>query len=130
MAWWTRLEGMGRSDALTPGLEARVADPLWMLARQWQVGEFTGHDGGSPIVARWRGVAAAPTRFVAGPVPPNTAIEGPRFDPDGAPLESIIERVTAPLPSTASTPAGLRLAVATGRHFLALLKDGAHLVCD
>lgn len=118
---FSRLEPQPRRGDITVGAAAPVGDPLWMLARQWQVGEFTGHDGGSPIVARWRGVAAAPTRFVAGPVPPNTAIEGPRFDPDGAPLESIIERVTAPLPSTASTTAGLRLAVDTGRHFLALL---------
>lgn len=118
---FSRLEPQPRRGDITVGAAAPVGDPLWMLARQWQVGEFTGHDGGSPIVARWRGVAAAPTRFVAGPIPPNTAIEGPRFDPDGAPLESIIERVTAPLPSTASTTAGLRLAVDTGRHFLALL---------
>ncbi len=90
---FSRLEPQPRRGDITVGAAAPVGDPLWMLARQWQVGEFSGHDGGSPIVARWRGVAAAPTRFVAGPVPPNTAIEGPRFDPDGAPLESIIERV-------------------------------------
>ena len=33
----------------------------------------------------------------------------------------VIERVTAPLPTDAETAAGLRLAVDTGRHFLALL---------
>lgn len=31
------------------GLAMRIADPLWMLGRQWQFGEFQGEDNGSPI---------------------------------------------------------------------------------
>ncbi len=31
------------------GLRARVADPLWFLARQWQLGEHEGEDASSPI---------------------------------------------------------------------------------
>lgn len=46
---WKRLEGGGVSIDLTPGLEARVADPLWFLARQWQTGEFSGEDAASPV---------------------------------------------------------------------------------
>ena len=39
----TRIEPRCRSRAAVgQGLEARVADPLWMLARQWQMGEFIG----------------------------------------------------------------------------------------
>ena len=34
---------------LSAGLQAQVADPLWMLARQWQVGEFRGEDAASPV---------------------------------------------------------------------------------
>ena len=83
---------------------ARCSDPLWLLARQWQVGEFAGHDGGTPIVARWRGVAAAPTRFVAGPILPDTRCRRPGSTPAAAPLESIIERVAAPLPVDAGRP--------------------------
>ena len=30
-------------------LAMRIADPLWMLGRQWQFGEFLGEDNGSPI---------------------------------------------------------------------------------
>lgn len=118
---FSRLEPQPRRSELEAGATAPVHDPLWLLARQWQVGEFAGHDGGNPIVARWRGVAAAPTRFVAGPIPPNTMLSAPRFAPDAAPLEAIIERVTAPLPAGTETPAGLRLAIDAGRHFLALL---------
>ncbi|HEX6886540.1 MAG TPA: hypothetical protein VF143_00425 [Candidatus Nanopelagicales bacterium] len=122
---FARLEPQVHRGDVTVGASAPVRDPMWLLARQWQVGEFAGHDGGSPIVARWRGVAAAPTRFVAGPLPPNTALDAPPFDAAAAPLESIIERVTAPLPGDADTCAGIRLAVDTGRHFLALLGQQA-----
>jgi hypothetical protein len=44
---WSRLEPRPRSRDFARGLEARVHDPLWMLARQWQVGEFEGDDAGS-----------------------------------------------------------------------------------
>ena len=46
---WVRLEPRCRSNNFARGLEARTADPLWMLARQWQTGEFQGEDAGSPI---------------------------------------------------------------------------------
>ena len=35
-------------------LSARVFDPLWLLTRQWQVGEFQGEDAGMPVLARVR----------------------------------------------------------------------------
>ena len=47
---WLRVEGAARDPELTEGLAARVADPLWFLARQWQVGEFHGEDASSPIL--------------------------------------------------------------------------------
>jgi hypothetical protein len=49
MTRWDRLEGRGRSTDLRAGIEARIADPMWLLARQWQVGEFVGDDAGSPL---------------------------------------------------------------------------------
>src|SRR5690349_8448988 len=51
---WTRLEPRARSGDMRPGLEGRVYDPLWLLGRQWQVGEFEGEDAGSPVWARLR----------------------------------------------------------------------------
>ncbi len=32
-------------------LQAQMRDPVWLLARQWQVGEFLGDDAGSPVQA-------------------------------------------------------------------------------
>ncbi len=49
MSSWQRVEGRSIHDDLLPGLAAQIADPLWMLARQWQFGEFQGEDVGSPV---------------------------------------------------------------------------------
>ena len=46
---WTRLEPQSVTGDPTPGLEVRVHDPLWMLMRQWQFGEFRGEDAGTPL---------------------------------------------------------------------------------
>ena len=52
---WDRLESMARTVDLDGGLEARVADPMWKLARQWQVGEFRGDDAAQPAAVRMQG---------------------------------------------------------------------------
>ena len=49
---WNRLEGRPRSVDFTRALRAEVRDGLWMLTRQWQMGEFHGDDAGSPVLAR------------------------------------------------------------------------------
>ena len=114
---FSRLEPQPRRGDITVGASAPVRDPMWLLARQWQVGEFAGHDGGNPIVARWRGVAAAPTRFVAGPIPPDTELDAPRFDcrrrsagiGHRAGHRAAADRRPTPPPGSASpsTPAGI-----------------------
>ena len=43
---WNRLEGRPRSVDFGRSLRAEVRDALWMLTRQWQVGEFQGDDAG------------------------------------------------------------------------------------
>jgi hypothetical protein len=45
---WHRLEPRPRSASIRRSLAAEVRDPLWMLGRQWQLGEFWGEDAGSP----------------------------------------------------------------------------------
>ena len=49
---WTRLEPQSAAGDPRPGIEARVHDPLWFLARQWQLGEFQGEDAGTPLSVR------------------------------------------------------------------------------
>jgi hypothetical protein len=50
---WERLEPRPRGDTLTPSLEARIYDPAWMLARQWQLAEFRGQDAAFPVQVSW-----------------------------------------------------------------------------
>ena len=52
---WNRLEGRPRRADFGRALRAEVRDPLWMLTRQWQMGEFIGEDAGSPVTAKVRG---------------------------------------------------------------------------
>ncbi|MGH8601918.1 MAG: hypothetical protein ACREXR_03805, partial [Gammaproteobacteria bacterium] len=49
---WNRLEGRPRRKDFDRALRAEVRDALWMLTKQWQVGEFRGDDAGSPVYAR------------------------------------------------------------------------------
>lgn len=44
-----RVEGRTRSIDSTEALRLRVHDPLWMLARQWQMGEFRGNNTGTAM---------------------------------------------------------------------------------
>jgi hypothetical protein len=49
---WNRIEPRPRADDLTRPLRAEIRDPAWMLARQWQFGEFGGEDAGVPVQAK------------------------------------------------------------------------------
>jgi hypothetical protein len=72
--WWLE-PGRGDSDE---GLRARVADPVWFLARQWQLGEHQGEDASSPVF-----VKAAPSHV------PITYEPG--VDPTVMPAEAMLE---------------------------------------
>ena len=119
---WFRLEPQTVTEDVATGYAARVHDPLWLLARQWQVGEFQGEDAGTPIVARWRARVAPMTRYVPGPIPPNTQLYAPRFDADAMPLETLVERQPLRQSALVDGVEGLRLAVESGQHFLRLLR--------
>ena len=69
---WMRLEPRSRDAEMNTSLQARIYDPLWLLARQWQFGEFQGEDNGSPVMARWRAESARLTRYHSGAIEPNT----------------------------------------------------------
>ena len=106
---WTRLEPRTRSDDLGPALQARVHDPLWFLARQWQLGELTGEDAGSPAWVRVRADIAPLDGWIPG--------GGTRRDYDRSlPLEALAERETGPDPAR-----DLALAAEAGLHFLRIL---------
>ena len=67
MASRIRLDLSTHNPDLQDGLQARIHDPLWMLGRQWQFGEFNGADAGSPAAAQVIVDQAAVTRYQPGP---------------------------------------------------------------
>jgi hypothetical protein len=91
------------------GLAARVHDALWLLARQWQLGEFHGKDAGTPALVT-----------VAGDTTPINAWRGASkadwtpFDPHQNPLDELVE------PEGESAP-DLRERIEAGVHFQRLL---------
>jgi hypothetical protein len=110
---WTRLEGLPRTDDLRQSLQAQVADPLWLLARQWQLGELRGEDGGSPIRVQLQAESARISRYHPGVPGAGAAGRAVDHDDSGLPLETIVER--EPLGENA------RLAADAGLQFLRLL---------
>ncbi|MCW5557783.1 MAG: hypothetical protein KIT22_08125, partial [Verrucomicrobiae bacterium] len=86
---WNRLEGRPRADKFDRALRAEVRDPLWMLTRQWQMGEFRGDDAGSPIFTK---VLVETTRLRKYQ-PSSGPIEA--FD-DSMPLETHVEKMPLP----------------------------------
>lgn len=76
-----RLEPVHAPADLARGLRAEVADPLWFLGRQWQLGEHQGEDGGSPVHVEYR----------ATQVPIRPFDNDPLLDPRLVPAEAIVE---------------------------------------
>ena len=115
---WMRLEPRTRSTTMQPGLQARVHDPLWLLARQWQLGEFQAQDAGSLVSARMRGDAARLSRYQPGRLTSASAsVTGKPYD-GTTPLEAVVERES--LTAAAVHPGR---AAEAGLHFIRLLKS-------
>jgi hypothetical protein len=104
---WNRLEGRPRTLDFERSLRAEVRDPLWMLSRQWQFGEFQGEDAGSATTAKVQ-VRTAPLNRYAG-----RSLEATGYN-DSLPLETRVER--EPFPFDLMTRARM------GRHWLKLLR--------
>ncbi|ROO87570.1 hypothetical protein EDD29_5183 [Actinocorallia herbida] len=125
MTGWDRVEAMVCDTELSGGLEMRVADPLWLLARQWQVGEFHGDDAAQPAAARVTGRSVPLVSFRAGSCPPGAETAGVRPGrpvpiPEGRPLETVAEATAEPGFGTAH----LHAAVRAGRRLTRLLHTG------
>lgn len=66
LSTWNRVEPRPRAEDFDRSLKAEVRDPLWMLCRQWQWGEFKGEDTGSPIFMKLHSVSRKMTRLALG----------------------------------------------------------------
>jgi hypothetical protein len=112
ITYWHRLEPRPRAPSLAEPLTARVRDPLWFLARQWQMGEFQGEDAGSPAFARVAGHNVPLTGWRVG-------TGAAAALPAGTPVEPLLER-------EAFTP-DLSLRVELAQTFESLLIEGGAL---
>jgi hypothetical protein len=103
---WARLEPVASDPDLRPGLVAEVADPAWLLARQWQLGELHGDDAASPALVEFTAEVARPSRVKLGDAGTPRA-----YDPVVLPLDVLAEREPAPpaVPATVSIEASLLL---------------------
>jgi hypothetical protein len=110
---FNRLEGRPRTVQFDRALRAEVRDPLWMLTKQWQMGEFRGSDAGSPITARLVLQRTQLTKYR----PDSQAAEP---FPSNIPLETKVERRTLAL-ERAKRPIALDLRLLMGRYWLQLI---------
>ena len=110
---WHRVQGVPRTHDFERALRAEVRDALWMLARQWQLGELEGDDAGSPVLAKLHTRVTELTGYR-----PGQRAEQP-FDA-GVPLEARVEQRPIPFAAGAQ-PLALDLRVMMGRRWTKLL---------
>jgi hypothetical protein len=111
---WNRLEPRPRTRSFERALRAEVRDALWMLTKQWQMGEFQGSDAGSPVFAKLQMETTRLTKYQPGAHPAQL------FEYE-EPLEAKVER--RPLPMLLGGRAiALDLRLLMGRQWLALIK--------
>ena len=114
---WTRLEPQSSAGDPRPGIEARVHDPLWLLGRQWQLGEFEGEDAGTPLTVRVVTRTTPIDRWA-----PMTEQQGRAFSRGAQELlEPLVERE----PGRALAP-GLRARAEAAVALLAALEEAHH----
>src|SRR5512134_2187116 len=89
MASQIRLELSTINPDLQDGLQARMHDPLWLLARQWQFGEFNGADAGSPAAAQVLLDTTLLNRYQPGPQ--SAANPSRLYAPEVMALETLVE---------------------------------------
>ena len=111
---WNRLEGRPRTHHFDRALRAEVRDAIWMLSRQWQMGEFVGDDAGSPILAR----ACLDFRLLDHYQPDAGAVQP--LDAEDV-LEARVERRAVPM-AVNGQYLSLDLRMSVGRRWLRLLQ--------
>jgi len=106
---WNRLEPRPRSKEFNRSLRAEVRDPLWMLTRQWQMGEFKAEDRVSPAYIEVQVEKDTLTGYTPTGAGSFTAL------PDDMPLEAAVEQ--------SFIPKDLGLQLQMGRHWGKILRS-------
>src|SRR5690554_1877324 len=114
---WNRLEARPRADDFDRALKAEVRDPLWMLTKQWQMGEFRGDDAGSPAFAKIQMATTPLTKYQA------DANSVQSFGND-MPLEAKVEQKKFPFQQERNK-ASIDIRLLMGRQWLKMLSNSA-----
>lgn len=118
---WTRLEPQSTAGDPRPGVEARVHDPLWMLGRQWQLGEFEGEDAGTPLTMRVVTRTKSVDRWAPAPRDGQDADEV-EVRPLGSAPQDVLEPFVEGEPVEVSSP-GLRARAEAGAALLSAIEE-------
>lgn len=111
---YNRLEGRPRAADFSRALRAELRDPLWMISKQWQLGEFQGEDAATPVLAKLL-LRQQPIDSFSG------GIDGPDVPlPEERPLETVVERQMLSM-ERAGRPVHLDLRLMAGRYWKKLL---------
>ena len=114
---YNRLESRPRTDNFNRALRAEIRDALWMICKQWQMGEFLGDDAGTPVSAKVHIEGQQIAKYK-----PNGSDTEP-FDLE-TPLEGTVER--RPIPFQAGElQLALDLRLQMGRRWLKMIPSGA-----
>ncbi|MEP7309263.1 MAG: hypothetical protein ABJA98_27480 [Acidobacteriota bacterium] len=133
---WTRLEpdtvpsaqgfdATVRDRLLSVGVQARVHDPLWLIGRQWQFGEFQGEDAGSPIQVDVRLESSPITAYLPSIPTSGSHVVGQKYARDPvsrAPVVALETLVEAERVRTGEQP-NLRGVAEAGLRFVRALVD-------
>ena len=114
---WNRLEGRPRAEEFGRAMRAEVRDALWMVSKQWQMGEFIGDDAASPVLGKVHVETTALSRYQAGGDP---AVP---FE-DGVPLEVKVENQPIAF-ERAGRAVSVDIRLVMGRHWLKLVRGVA-----
>lgn len=117
---WNRVEGRPRATKnFDRAIKAEVRDALWLLTKQWQMGEFEGDDAGSPVLAKVRMDTTRLTKYQAGE---NSA----QLFPGNVPLEAQVEQKMLPL-SVFQQEISLDLRLMAGRRWKRILQKAGSI---
>ena len=112
---WSRLEGRPVTNNFDRALKAEVRDALWMVSRQWQLGEFEGDDAGSAVTTKLCTSTIELNKFKA-------ADHDVQPFNKNIPFEALVEQQPLPF-STLEQDISLDLRLIMGRRWFQLLEN-------
>jgi hypothetical protein len=121
---WNRLEGRPRKDNFERALKAEIRDPLWMLTKQWQMGEFRMDDAGSPAGAKVHVATTMLNKYKPANFPARS------YDSKKEPLEAMVEQQIVPFSLFKDKVFSLDLRIMMGRQWIKMLKKSVGNLID